>query len=184
MNPNSIDEDTGLILGFAQALLQAFSVSHQESSDLVLLWLWPRLAAAAPIHPLAWELPYAADAALKRLINTHFAGGGWVVKMQFLLLSISVSCFQDVSGFSPAAGWTSPPSSTTLPSHPRCVLEPQSTQKKGRAGVWIFKLQKVIFKLPEAEEREERVLAIRNDSQGRGSLGLGLLWLWCRLQTL
>ena len=29
-----------------------------------LLWLWPRLAAAAPIQPLAWEPPYAASAAL------------------------------------------------------------------------------------------------------------------------
>ena len=27
--------------------------------------LWRRLAAAAPIPPLAWELPYAAGAALK-----------------------------------------------------------------------------------------------------------------------
>ena len=25
----------------------------------MLLWLWGRLAAAAPILPLAWELPYA-----------------------------------------------------------------------------------------------------------------------------
>ena len=34
-------------------------------SDLVLLWLWHRLAATAPIRPLAWEPPYAAGAALK-----------------------------------------------------------------------------------------------------------------------
>ena len=30
------------------------------------LWLWCRLAAAAPIQALAWEPPYAAGAALKR----------------------------------------------------------------------------------------------------------------------
>ena len=30
-----------------------------------MLWLWCRLAAAAPIRPLAWERPYAAGAALK-----------------------------------------------------------------------------------------------------------------------
>ena len=30
------------------------------------LWLWLRLAAVALIQPLAWELPYAADVALKR----------------------------------------------------------------------------------------------------------------------
>ena len=29
------------------------------------LWLWYRLAAIAPIQPLAWELLYAAGAALK-----------------------------------------------------------------------------------------------------------------------
>ena len=34
------------------------------SSDLALLWLWHRLAAATLIQPLAWELPFAAGAAL------------------------------------------------------------------------------------------------------------------------
>ena len=33
--------------------------------DVVLLWLWYRLAAGALIQPLAWEPPYAAGAALK-----------------------------------------------------------------------------------------------------------------------
>ena len=32
-----------------------------------LLWLWCRLAAVAPIPPLAWEPPYATGMALKRL---------------------------------------------------------------------------------------------------------------------
>ena len=31
-----------------------------------MLWLWCRLAAAAPMRPLAWEPPYAAGEALKR----------------------------------------------------------------------------------------------------------------------
>ena len=31
-----------------------------------MLWLWCRLAAAAPIGPLTWELPYAVGTALKR----------------------------------------------------------------------------------------------------------------------
>ena len=34
-------------------------------SDPTLLWLWCGLAAAAPIRPLAWELPYAAGVALE-----------------------------------------------------------------------------------------------------------------------
>ena len=32
----------------------------------MLLWLWCRPGAAAPIQPLAWELPYAAPAALNK----------------------------------------------------------------------------------------------------------------------
>ena len=36
------------------------------SLDPVLLWLWYRPAAVAPIGPLAWEPPYAAGAALKK----------------------------------------------------------------------------------------------------------------------
>ena len=33
------------------------------------LWLWPRLAAAALIQALAWELPYAAGVTLKKERN-------------------------------------------------------------------------------------------------------------------
>ena len=41
------------------------AIGQRHSWDLVLLWLWRRPAAVAPILPLAWELPYAAGAALK-----------------------------------------------------------------------------------------------------------------------
>ena len=41
-------------------------VGHRHGSDVVLLWLWRRLAAISPIGPLAWESPYAAGAALKK----------------------------------------------------------------------------------------------------------------------
>ena len=41
-------------------------VGHRRGLDLVLLWLWHRPAAVAPIRPLAWEPPYAAGVALKR----------------------------------------------------------------------------------------------------------------------
>ena len=41
-------------------------IGHRCSLDLALLWLWRRLPAAAPVQPLAQELPYAAGAALKR----------------------------------------------------------------------------------------------------------------------
>ena len=41
-------------------------VGRRCSSDLVLLWLWCRPAAVAPIRPLAWEPPYAMGAALEK----------------------------------------------------------------------------------------------------------------------
>ena len=40
-------------------------VGGRCSSDLALLCLWCRLAAIAPIQPLAWEPPYAMGVALK-----------------------------------------------------------------------------------------------------------------------
>ena len=40
-------------------------VGCRRSSDPALLWLWCRLAAVAPIQPLAWEHLYAMGAALK-----------------------------------------------------------------------------------------------------------------------
>ena len=47
--------------------MQVIEVGHRCSSDPELLWLFHRLAAVAPIRPLAWELPYATGSALRRL---------------------------------------------------------------------------------------------------------------------
>ena len=41
-------------------------VRHRRESDLVLLWLWRRLAIAVLIQPLAWKPPCATGAALKK----------------------------------------------------------------------------------------------------------------------
>ena len=43
-------------------------VGRRRSSDpeLLLLWLWCRLTATVLIRPLAWEPPYAAEAAQKK----------------------------------------------------------------------------------------------------------------------
>ena len=44
-------------------------VGCRRGSDPTLLWLWCRLAAAAPIRPLAWEFPHATGTALKQKKN-------------------------------------------------------------------------------------------------------------------
>ena len=41
-------------------------VGHRQGSDPVLLWLWCRPAAEAPIQPLALELLCATGAAQKK----------------------------------------------------------------------------------------------------------------------
>ena len=41
-------------------------VGHRQGSHLALLWLRCRLVATAPVRPLAWEPPYAADVALEK----------------------------------------------------------------------------------------------------------------------
>ena len=43
----------------------SYGAHCRPSSDLALLWLWGRPSAAAPVQPLAWELPYATGAALE-----------------------------------------------------------------------------------------------------------------------
>ena len=41
-------------------------VGRRRVLDPMLLWLWHRPAAAAPIGPLAWEPLYAAGAGLEK----------------------------------------------------------------------------------------------------------------------
>ena len=53
-------------------------VGHRRGSDLALLWLWYRPAAAAPIPPLAWEHPCAAGSALKSQKKVGEGGGSAV----------------------------------------------------------------------------------------------------------
>ena len=47
-------------------------VGHRRGSDPVLLWLWCRPVAVAPIGPLAWESPYTTGAALEKDKNFFY----------------------------------------------------------------------------------------------------------------
>ena len=48
----------------------SYGVGHRCSLDLAMLWLWWRLAAVAPIGPLALESSYAVGAALEKAKKT------------------------------------------------------------------------------------------------------------------
>ena len=58
----------------------------------MLLWLWRRLAATAPIQPLAWERPYAMGEAPKRQKNKKETRDVefplWVFGLRILLVAM------------------------------------------------------------------------------------------------
>ena len=53
-------------VGQGSSISVSCGVGCRHSSDVVLLWLWCRLAAVALIQPLAWKPPYVSGAALKK----------------------------------------------------------------------------------------------------------------------
>ena len=56
-------------MGQGSGTAVSYGAGCRRSSSLALLWLWCRPAAVAPVRPLAWEPPYAANAALKSQTN-------------------------------------------------------------------------------------------------------------------
>ena len=66
-------------------IAMSYGVGRRCSFDPALLWLWCRLAAAALIRPLPWELPYAAGAALKSAHPPKKKGAGKSPKFYSIL---------------------------------------------------------------------------------------------------
>ena len=74
------------LLGQGSGFAVSCCVGHRHCLDLVLLWLWHRLAATVPIQPLAWKLQYALGTALKsnkKNKNTFF----FKEKMHIVIIS-------------------------------------------------------------------------------------------------
>lgn len=53
-------------VGWGSSVAVSCGVGGRRGLELVLMWLWCKPAATAPIWSLAWEPPYTAGAALKR----------------------------------------------------------------------------------------------------------------------
>ena len=58
-----------LLSGLGYGVATSCEVGHRCGSDMALLWLLRRVATAALIRPLTWELPYAEGAVLKKEKN-------------------------------------------------------------------------------------------------------------------
>ena len=73
-------------------------VDRRCGSDPMLLWLWHRPVATAPISPLAWEPPYASGAALEKTKRQKKRRKGKKRKSKLILLWKYISwherCFQ------------------------------------------------------------------------------------------
>ena len=61
-------------MGQGSSVAVSCGVGRRHGLDPVLLWLWRRPVATAPIRPLAWEPPYAMGVAqemAKKDTSTH-----------------------------------------------------------------------------------------------------------------
>ena len=58
-------QSLALLSGLRTGIALSCSADHSYGSDPALLWLWCRLAAAAPMRPLAWKHPHVTGSAPK-----------------------------------------------------------------------------------------------------------------------
>ena len=92
-NPTGIHEDPW------SRVAVSCGVDHRRGSDLAVLWLWCRLAAAALIWPPAWKLTCAMDTALQNQKNkttTHLWISPEVSSHYSLTLRFSTSASKSV----------------------------------------------------------------------------------------
>ena len=81
-------------MGEGSGVAVSCGVGRRHGSDPALLWLWRRLAATAPIRPLAWEPPYAVGVALEKAKRQKKKENIILFFLASLLLvSASVFCF-------------------------------------------------------------------------------------------
>ena len=139
---SSIHEDSGSIPGLAQGL----RIQHCRElwyrlptrADPVLLWLWCRPAATAPIPPLAWELPCARGAALKRQSIKM-----WPPQLGLLASCEGAECQPHLLTLcqTPGCGMTSfhcPPPKPLPAQAPLCHWECNSPPRPGLTFCWTY----------------------------------------------
>ena len=89
--PRSVGQGSGVAL--------SCGVGRRRRSDPMLLWLWCRPAAVAPIGPLAWEPPYALKRPKKqkqtdkKKLNLHQEKIYWVNWRVWLIKNFFVLFF-------------------------------------------------------------------------------------------
>ena len=77
----------------------------QWVKDPVLLWLWHRPVATAPIQPLAWEPPYAVRAAQEMAKRQQQKNGHWRSSGRGLAVMNLISIHEDMGSIPGLVQW-------------------------------------------------------------------------------